>query len=362
LPPNARSQKLSQAADAFEPSRLTLAREWRGITKSELAEKVGLAPGMVARFESGQRRPDISTLARLSLVLQVPATFFARGKVSPIAVEFCHFRHLRAGQQLDRRRQLAIASLLGDVLDFLARHVTFPRTATFSPVTRRQGSIANIEERAMDLRRKWGLGLAPIDDLTKLLESCGVLVHPMPREHDEINSFSLCHGHWPMIFLVQGERDSTEVRMEMAHELGHLVMHAGSRAASPTAEAEADRFAAAFLTPARALAAECPDWLDWVSLQKLAERWSVPLAALIERGFQLDCLSDTVYRRALATLRDDTPSPSSRNPLIKSEGPSLLSRAFDALSAALPFESVASHLCLSTRDLAHITGCERFST
>jgi Zn-dependent peptidase ImmA (M78 family)/DNA-binding XRE family transcriptional regulator len=356
LSPNARSHKLTQAVDAFEPSRLTLAREWRGITKSELAEKVGVPPATVLRIESGQRRPDLSTLARLSLVLRVSATFLARGKVSPIAIESCHFRHLRAGQQLDRKRQLAIASLLGDVLDFLSRHVTFPRSR-FSPAIRRQGATASVEERAMELRRKWGLGLAPIDDLTRLLESSGILVHPMPREHDEIHSFSLRNGQWPMIFIVRSARDSTDLRREMAHELGHLVMHAGSGAASPSAETEADRFAAAFLTPARALAAELPDWLDWPNLHKLAERWNVSIAALVERAFQLERFSDNTYRRALATLREESP-PSSRPSLDpKLEGPSLLSRAFDALSSAWSFQSVASQLCLSSHDLAQITGC-----
>jgi Zn-dependent peptidase ImmA (M78 family) len=353
---SARSQKLSLAVDAFEPSRLTLAREWRGVTKAELGEKIGATPSTVLRFESGQRRPDLSTLARLSLALQVPATFLARGKVAPIAIESCHFRHLRAGQQLDRKRQLAIASLLGDLLDFLARHVTFPRNR-FSPATRRQGSIASVEERAMELRRKWGLGLAPIDDLTRLLESSGILVHPMPREHDEIHSFSLRNGPWPMIFIVRGARDSTELRREIAHELGHLVMHAGSGAASPGAEAEADRFAAAFLTPARALAAEIPDWLDWTNLRKLSERWNVSLPSLVERGFQLERFSDTTYRRALATLREENPPSSHPSPDSTREGPSLLSRAFDTLSSAWSFESIANQLCVSARDLAQITGC-----
>src|SRR5262249_56742526 len=116
-------------------------------------------------------------------------------------------------------------------------------------------------------------------------------VHPIPREHAEIHSFSLCHGPWPMIFFVRGARDSTELRLELAHELGHLFMHAGSPAANVGLEAEADQFAAAFLTPARAFAAECPDWLDWISLKRLAVRWHVPLATLIERAFQLHCFS-----------------------------------------------------------------------
>jgi Zn-dependent peptidase ImmA (M78 family) len=355
LSPYARSQKLSQAVDGFEPSRLTLAREWRAVTKSELAEKVGVTPTAVLRFESGQRRPDVSTLARMSLALQVSATFLARGKVSPIAIDTCHFRHLRAGQQLDRKRQLAIASLLADLLDFLARHVSFPRSR-FSQATRRQGATTSVEERAMELRRKWGLGLAPIDDLTHLLESSGILIQPMPREHEEIHSFSLRNGQWPMIFVVQGSRDSTDLRREIAHELGHLVMHAGSGAASPKTEAEADRFAAAFLTPARALAAELPDWLDWASLRKLAERWNVSLPALIERGLQLERFSDTTYRRALATLREESPPFSHTTPGPTREQPSLLSRAFDTLSSAWSFESVAHQLCLSRRDLAQITG------
>jgi Zn-dependent peptidase ImmA (M78 family) len=355
VPTKARSETLTQAVVAFEPTRLALAREWRGLTRVELGEKIGSdAPG-VLRFESGQKRPDPATLARLSLALKVSVDFFARGRVAAIAVESCHFRHLRAGQQLDRRCQLAIANLLGDVLELLARHVTFPRHG-LSTSPRRPASTASIEMRAIELRRRWGLGLGPIEDLTRLLESWGILVHVMPAEHAEIHSFSLHHGRWPMIFLVRGTRAFGELRLEMAHELGHLVMHAGMRAACPGAEAEADRFAEAFLVPARTFTAECPDWLDWHSLGSLAERWGVPVASIVERGFQLECFSEATYRRAVLTQHEQREPARVPKPEALGEGPSLLSEAFQAIATILPFEKVASQLGLSSLDLAHVTG------
>lgn len=66
------------AARLFDPDRLTIARELRGLTKQELAEKIGRTPSAVSQFESGRARPDGQSVGRLMLALSVPASFFAK--------------------------------------------------------------------------------------------------------------------------------------------------------------------------------------------------------------------------------------------------------------------------------------------
>src|SRR4051812_20590559 len=120
--------QLSRVGPSFEPARLTTARELRALTKTVLAERIATEPSRVARFESGTERPDIACLSRLALALHVPLSFLTRPlRVRPIGGESCHFRHLRAGDQVERRRQLATAALLCEVLDFIDEHVHLPR-------------------------------------------------------------------------------------------------------------------------------------------------------------------------------------------------------------------------------------------
>src|SRR3954470_18353586 len=91
------------AARLFEPERLTLARELRGLTKQQLADKIGKTPSAVSQFESARARPDGQTVGRMVLALKVPASFFAKTSDGPslsvIPLDICHFRSLRSASQ-----------------------------------------------------------------------------------------------------------------------------------------------------------------------------------------------------------------------------------------------------------------------
>ena len=51
--------------------KLKLYRKARGLTQGELATKVGLSLGYVARLEIGRHDPPLSTLAKLAKALKV---------------------------------------------------------------------------------------------------------------------------------------------------------------------------------------------------------------------------------------------------------------------------------------------------
>ena len=52
--------------------KLKQLRKTRGLTQGQLAAKVGLSLGYVARLEIGMHDPPISTLAKLAKALKVP--------------------------------------------------------------------------------------------------------------------------------------------------------------------------------------------------------------------------------------------------------------------------------------------------
>ena len=61
----------------FNPARLTLARQRRGMNKTALASAVGVTPRSIANYESGAIAPPTGTIAILSSTLGFPETFFS---------------------------------------------------------------------------------------------------------------------------------------------------------------------------------------------------------------------------------------------------------------------------------------------
>lgn len=291
-------------AHAFDPDRLRMARELRGLSKVELATKVGKSPSALTQFENGSLRPDAGTVRQFALALGVPVHFLGgagRRGLSRIELDQCHFRSLRSARQRDRRSVLATGSMLLGVLDLAEEHVELPEEDV-SRVAAGSGSPASIEDFAAHVRREWGKGLGPLPGVISLLEAKGVAVLPIAQRHREIGSFSFWYGDRPCVFLVLYPEAATRTRWDAAHELGHLLMHEEARPGDPALEREADRFAASFLLPRETFEPECPTRLVWPHFRELKARWGVSLAALLRRAHDLGRLSEASYRRAFVQL------------------------------------------------------------
>ena len=127
-----------------------------------------------------------------------------------------------------------------------------------------------------------------------------------------MDAFSLIRDDRPFAFL-NTDRSAERQRFDAAHELGHLLLHAGApRVHGRDREAEANRFAAAFLMPRRAVLAQGlrEATLDRVLAAK--RHWTVSAMAMTHRLHELRLLSDWNYRTtcvALAATATAAPSP-----------------------------------------------------
>jgi transcriptional regulator with XRE-family HTH domain len=68
-----------EPSDIFR-QRLRAARELRGMSQGDLAEKAKMPPSSIAHFESGSRKPSFDTLRRLATALGV-TTDYLLGRV-----------------------------------------------------------------------------------------------------------------------------------------------------------------------------------------------------------------------------------------------------------------------------------------
>ncbi len=335
---------------SFDPVRLAIARELAGLTKTELAALIDKTPSALSQFESGRARPDPQTLRRISLAVGLPLAFFnRRAGTAPVPLDACHFRSLRSATQKDRRRLLAVATLLCELVGRLDEEFELPQDAV-SPMANTPKDERGIEALADELRHAWGLGLAPIKNMVRLLEAKGVIVSPIVDGCEEVDAFSLWHAHRPLIFLVLDKHSPSRSRFDAAHELGHLVMHVDVTPASQEVERQANRFASAFLMPQAQFVRECPTRLNWDQLEKLKLRWGVSLAALVRRGRDLGVYTEATYRRACVQLNQRFNSGGIRRPEPNEPPPEVPTVIKDALAELHPDvgpEGLAMHFALS---------------
>jgi len=286
------------AVHAFNPASLTIAREYRGLLKNELAAKLEVTPSAITQFEAGTARPTAATLARAAVVLGFPLAFFGfASHWSPVATDQCHFRSLRSVTQRDRRRMLATASLLRRIVEYVDVRVNLP-IETVARIARAVTNESDIEDLALDVRFDWLLGVGPIPALLTLLESRGIVVFRIPSDCDRVDAFSFWHKDRPFVFLNSDKGSSSRSKFDAAHELGHLLMHADCSPGDATQEVQAHRFGSAFLLPRESILRELPRRISWPHLFELKRRWGVSLALLLRRGFDLQVYSAATYRRA----------------------------------------------------------------
>ncbi|GLY80193.1 helix-turn-helix domain-containing protein [Actinoallomurus iriomotensis] len=284
---------------SFDPARLTLARERSGLTKRDLAARVGVTAAAITRFERGQARLADGTLTRLATELGLPVGYFAAGRpVLPVAEDAAHFRSLRTTRVYERRQARATMS-------HLAEAVREIQTVVRLPEPRLPRLSRDPESAARELRAAWRLPAGPVHHLVRLLEANGAVVS-MARfgAGDRIDAFS-CRPSGldrPLICLSRDRGNPLRRRFSAAHELGHLLLHDEAQPGDRQHEHEANRFAAEFLTPAPQIADLLPTRLDFARLLEIQRAWGVSVQALLRRSRELDRIGDDLYRRAQVTL------------------------------------------------------------
>jgi Zn-dependent peptidase ImmA (M78 family) len=165
-----------------------------------------------------------------------------------------------------------------------------PDLPSFEPSPgRNRYTEEQIEEAAEVVRQHFGLGLGPITNVVRLLETRGVIVCRVEIPGENIDAFSFWRGRRPFVFLASDKASAARSRFDAAHELGHLVLHRWvgveeieDKAALKEIEAEADRFAGAFLLPRKSFPNEVysPRLMAFLDLKR---RWKVAIQAMIYR-------------------------------------------------------------------------------
>ncbi|OQO89659.1 Xre family DNA binding protein [Saccharomonospora piscinae] len=339
------NDRLEDVAALFDGGRLTLARQLTGLRKNALAVQIQKTPTAVAAYENGSKRPAASTVAALALALDVnPAFFITSPSNLPATTATPHFRSLRSTSQISRDQAHAYGCMAVYIATAIERHVQFPeRNLPQHPVAGDSSAGTGPEEAARLLRKEWELPSGPVGHLIRLVENHGCLVVFSPLDNATVDAYSFDTAQRPVILLNPLKDDYYRQRFDVAHEIGHLVMHLDAEPGSRVVEDQAHRFAAELLMPADEIANELPHKADWRTLSQLKQRWNVSLQALLYRARTLEIMKDVTYRNAMTTVSTRGWRRREPGPMPMLEQPSLLPRAVELLHS----ENQADELTLA---------------
>ncbi|WP_034089681.1 helix-turn-helix domain-containing protein [Streptacidiphilus albus] len=326
--------------DAFHPPRLTQARHLAGMTKKEVATRIGVSPAAVGQYETGSSKPRPELLPRLADVLEVPVEFFLAGRpMGKLDTSMAHFRALRSTSSAQRDRALGFAAQVWELTHALEKRIQLPWVDLpgFAGGEVHPGVDLPAEPvaAARELRRRWSLGKGPVRHLVRQMEAHGiVLVAPSDADPSaaKVDAFASAGLPRPLVILTANRADDVyRHRFSAAHELGHLVLHSASTG-DAAQEHEANAFAAAFLTPAEYIKPLLPSRMNLAHLADLSRAWGVSVKSLIYRCRELGLTSEAsasrAYQRLAALSRQPgfAPEPVAGFP---GEQPVMLSQAFE---------------------------------
>lgn len=275
---------------------VVLAREYRNVTQEQLARSVLVSQGTIAKIEGGVSRDVNEDLVRrIANSLKFPISFFYQpGERLGFGSSAFYYRKRAEITAADRKRISGVVNLLRLSLKRLLDAVDLEPNRKL-PCFQLEEFGYSAEKIARALRAYWTLPEGPINNLTTLIESAGVIVVPCNFGTRAMDATSLRLADMPPLIFISRAIPGDRWRFTLAHELAHLVMHDVPR---ETMENEADACAAEFLMPGKDMRAQFSR-MSRVRIQDLANLkpyWKVSIAALLMRAATLNQLSPTKQR------------------------------------------------------------------
>ncbi|MBI9021492.1 MAG: ImmA/IrrE family metallo-endopeptidase, partial [Verrucomicrobia bacterium] len=282
-------------------------RKLNGLTQQSVADAVGISRVAYRNLEKGDAAPRESTLRALAESLNCSVMDL----LAPVLeLKSLRFRANKSASEQERAQSdLVVARSANWLNDFneLEEVLGEKRNGHLKPL--RKGTLP---EKAAQQARELLLGERSdcdcMPDLCELLENSNIKLFLF--DFKMANLFGLSIGDedgGPAIAVHTGSNISVERQIfSLAHELGHLLMHKDSYGKcsedlTDEQEAEADRFAAAFLMPRDQFIAEWNEnrGLHWVdAVLKTKRHFKVSYQAVLRQLIEMGKAEHpTVYKK-----------------------------------------------------------------
>lgn len=302
----------------FNGDRLRNARIYNGISLTDLAEQADIKKQSISLYENGKNVPDYERVRAMARVLGFPFDYFFQEDKMKTYTETTYFRSQATATKKDRAAQSVKLEFVAQMYEVLWNYIEFPEyvdpkvefVGYDDPLDcEKQEAIDEIEAAVQKVRKTWNIPEGPIKDLQYTLEQHGILVTGFSADADKIDAFSqrtiVDKADVFLIAVALGDKLSEcRMRFDMAHELGHIVLHpwsedieALSKDEFKARERQANMFASAFLLPRESFTRDVSQYpTDLKYYLYLKKKWKVSLQAMMYRARQLNIISANQYQ------------------------------------------------------------------
>lgn len=282
----------------FTPSRLRWARERLMLARTDLASVTGVSVSALTSYEKGSSNPDDRDIEVLAAELGVHPEFFYLHDMEEVPESVVSFRR---ASKTSKRQQCAARGAAQMAVEFFG---VIESAFKLPDLQVPEIDDATPEQAAEEVRAQWHLADRPIADMMSLLESKGVRILSLDHRCKDVDAFCFSRDGVSYIF-VSTVKTAERQRFDLAHELGHLVLHADlstDGAKSKERERQADSFASAFLMPASRIYTQSMNGAPVERILKAKKYWQVSAMAMARRLHDLKLLSDWQYRSVVIEL------------------------------------------------------------
>ncbi|HER6139534.1 TPA: helix-turn-helix domain-containing protein, partial [Streptococcus pyogenes] len=275
------------------------------MSRSELAQKLEVSEQAIWQFENGEVSPKTSLKLKLAQIFQVDIDYFEDSIIERnFGVSDIAFRNSDTISRKIINYQEVYLNTIHQYINYLEQFIKFPQQNFYS-LTRK---VAEMLENNISIEKIADFSREMLDisddnsDLLYKLEKSGIYIF-----EKNLNSTEDAYSIWSqqgIPFIILGVK-KTGVRrnFDLAHELGHLLLHRGVDFESldkfnlQKKESEANKFASYLLLPEKRFKQAIYDLQiekklsnpdSYISLKK---KFNVSIQAMEYRAFQLELLT-----------------------------------------------------------------------
>ena len=283
--------------------RIKQGRILRGLSQEQLAKQLDITRQAISNCEKNNINLNINNLLKMSEALELPLSFFYKSPVDDNE-QIIFFRSKDIPKKTRDQLKEEINVFDKEIVRYFENYIQFP-TINLPNLKEILGEeVCNYKKETIikackEIRKYWNIGDKPIDNLAYLLQLNGFIISKQYINQNKTDGFSQRIGDKSYIFVSANKECAVRTRFDLAHELGHLVLHnrlGKEDVEEKVIEKDADFFASEFLYPSDVFLNEIQDYsIGFDRFIELKEKWKISIQAIVRKCKDLELISDDKY-------------------------------------------------------------------